>query len=174
MTSKNKQKKINIVSDLTCELFPDKDILIFDYQGLSAVELNLLRQKITAGNNTVKAIKKNLLKIALSESGQKELASKDFPGQTAIALVSKNSLETIKEINLVSKSLGKLNFLAGLFEGRLIDQNEFLKLATLPGREQLIAMAISLIKNPINRLVMQTKVNQQRLVLTLKAAALRR
>ncbi|MFH1896562.1 MAG: 50S ribosomal protein L10 [bacterium] len=174
MTSRNKEKKINIVKDLSAKLSASKTVLVFDYQGLSAVELNLLRQKITAHSNGIKAVKKNLLKIALTESGQSDLAQKEFSGQAAVALIENNPIETIKDINSLSKSLGKFNFLAGYFEGSIIGNNEFIKIASLLSREELIAKSIFLIKSPIHRFIMQTKVNQQKLVLTLKAVALRR
>ena len=171
MESQKKTKKINIVKDLIDNLSSSKSFLIFDYQGISAEHFTTLRQLIKKNDNRLQAVKKNLLLKALSEINKNGLTENEFAGQTAVVLINSNPIETIKTISNFSKTHKKPIFLRGFFENDIIEPNDYLKLSLIASREMLIAQTVGLIKNPINRLILQTKSNQQKLVLVLRSVA---
>jgi len=57
----------------------------------------------------------------------------------------------------------------GVWEKAVITKDYALRLATLPGREQLIAQLVGQLKGPQARLVFSLKGNLQKLVLALNA-----
>ena len=158
-----------MVEKLSKELASIKTALIIDYQGLSAPNLNNLRETIAKHNNRLQAVKKNLLRISLEKAEIKELSQGELPGQTAVVMIREKPIETIKAISTFAKEHDKPQFLAGLFDGKIINQEEFNTLTSIASREVLLSQTAALVKNPITRLILQTKVNQQRLISVLNA-----
>lgn len=171
MESKRKQQKVNTVQDLSSKLSQTTAAIIFDYQGLSSEKLNQLRSKVRENGNKIQAVKKNLLRIAFEKANKPFTEKKEVTGQAAIVILNSNQIETIKTLDSFAKENEKPAFLSGIFDNQLINKEQFLKLANIAPREQLIAQTVGLIKNPINRFVLNLKGNQRKLVYVLKAVA---
>lgn len=168
--SSNKLKKINLVENLKKEVAESSASLVLDYQGLSVENINKLRGEIKAQGSKTQAVKKTLLRIVFnSQEKLKELAQKDMLGQVAIVFIKDKPLETIKAIKKFADSFGKPDFRTGFFEGKMLEKDDFVTLATLPSQEVLLSRTVGLIKNPISRTILFLKSGQTKLVLVLKA-----
>jgi large subunit ribosomal protein L10 len=170
--SSNKLKKIDIVENLKKEVAESHASLVLNYQGLSVENINTLRGEISALGSKMQAVKKTLLRLVFaSQEKLKELSQKEMLGQVAIVLIKDKPLETIKAIKKFADSFGKPDFQTGFFEGKAIEKADFLTLSAIPSQEILRGRAVGLIKNPINRFILNLKGNEQKLVLVLKALA---
>lgn len=170
--SKRRLRKENIVNTLSKDIENSEGLLVLNYKGLSSELLNSLRDTIKSNNNAVKAVKKTLLKITLKNNSKYEkLSLADFEGQSALVILKNNPIETIKNISEFAKKNNLPEFEIGLFEGNIIEKNDFSKLAALPGKNELQAIATALIKNPLNRIVYSLKNNQTKLVLIMAEIA---
>jgi large subunit ribosomal protein L10 len=140
-----------VVEELKDKFRTAKTILLTDYRGLNARELEELRSKLRKGDIEYKAVKNNLAKIALEELGLGKL-TQYLEGPTAIAFGFKDPVDPAKTLVNFAKEHEKLKIKIGLLEGKTLELKEISDLAALPSREILLSKAIAGIFQPLNGL----------------------
>jgi large subunit ribosomal protein L10 len=93
--------------------------------------------------------KKTLIRLAAKENGFEELSSEVLEGPVGVAFCMEDALSGAKLLHAFSKQHEKLKLRGALFEGRVLSVAETKQLALIPGKEELIAKFIYLIKYPI-------------------------
>lgn len=160
-----KQEKIFTVQNLVAKLKEAKTIVLADYRGLTADQMQQLRTMIRKAGGEVIVVKNTLLKRALEESS---LPVPDLEGPTAMTLALEDEIEPIRILGGYQKNLGLLNFKAGVWEDRLLTREELEELSQLPSRNQLFAQLAGLLHSPSLRLINSLSGNQKKLILILK------
>ena len=135
-TLENKQQ---IVGELK-ELLADAELaLVLDFKGLSIKEMSDLRDRLRASDSVCKVTKNTLMRRAID--GDSNWASLDslLTGTNAFVLVKGDVGAGVKGVQTFQKELKKSETKGGLFEGKLLSQDEIKAIADLPSKEQLMA-----------------------------------
>ncbi len=131
-------QKQQLVSDLTEKLKNAKSVVLVDYKGINVADDTKLRAELRAEGVEYKVIKNSLLTFACKEAGFDELLSQ-LNGTTALA-ISGDEIAPARGINkYAQKNKNFFNMKTGYIDGKFVDANELVAIASLPPREGLIA-----------------------------------
>ncbi len=132
------------------KIFEKSGVYLFDYRGLSVPKMEELRGKIKALNADMRVIK-NRLAVKYFERGQKGYGREIFQGPMAIAYADENFVEVAKVIVESEKNYEHVTLKAGFIEGVFADKEKVKQVATLPGREQLLAQLAFSLTMPLKK-----------------------
>ena len=135
-TLENKQQ---IVEELKQLLGEAEMALVLDYKGLSIKEMSDLRTRLQASNGVCKVTKNTLMSRAIDgNSAWSELDSL-LTGTNAFVLVKGDVGGAVKAVQTFQKETKKSETKGGLFEGKLLTQDEIKAIGDLPSKEVLMA-----------------------------------
>jgi len=148
-TLENKQQ---IVEELKGLLGEAEMALVLDYQGLSIKEMSDLRTRLQASNGVCKVTKNTLMRRAIDgDSAWSDLDSL-LTGTNAFVLVKGDVGGAVKALQSFQKDTKKSEVKGGLFEGRLLSQNDIKAIGDLPSREVLMAQIAGAINGVATKL----------------------
>jgi len=135
-TLENKQQ---IVQELKELLGQAEMAVVLDYQGLSIKEMSDLRSRLLASNGVCKVTKNTLMRRAID--GDSAWANLDplLTGTNAFVLVKGDVGGAVKALQSFQKDTKKSELKGGLFEGRLLSQDDIKAIGDLPSKEVLMA-----------------------------------
>ncbi len=163
------QAKIFAVEDIKSKIASAKTVALIDYQGLTAPQLNELRDKIRQVGGSLEVFKNTLIIRALA--GLSIELPELLTGPTAVVFSNEDEVSGLKKVEEARKQFEKPEFKYGVYQNKLLGPEEVLKFVALPAREVLLAQFVGGLANPLARLIASLKYNQTRLLLVLKAAA---
>lgn len=158
-----KEKKIEIVEKLKKIVKSAKSLVFVNFHGLNVADVTVLRKKLRTLNIGYVVSKKTLLTRALSEIKAVGQAP-ELPGEIALAYLPARERTQAGGDDLLSPSREIYNFhkehkntikiIGGVFDGKYMDALAMIRIATIPGREVLLAQFVNLINSPIQRLAL--------------------
>lgn len=166
---KIQQYKIDAVSELKEFFGNSRDIIFTDYRGLTVEQITNLRTQLRENNAVLKVVKNRFAKIALKEMQYPEV-NDQLTGPTAIALSLGDSGPVAKTLLKFSEDAA-LDVKGGIVDGNVFTPEQIAAYSKLPGKEQLIAQLMSVMKAPLQNLVFVINGVPQKLVRTLQAVA---
>jgi len=133
------ESKQQIVQELKELLGQAEMALVLDYKGLSVKELTDLRSRLQASNGVCKVTKNTLMRRAID--GDSSWANLDslLTGTNAFVLVKGDVGGAVKALQSFQKDTKKSETKGGLFEGRLLSQDDIKAIGDLPSKEVLMA-----------------------------------
>ncbi len=138
----NREEKKVFVADLHDRLEKAEGSFLLDYKGLNVDAMSKLRGELREMNAEFHVVKNRLLKRACEETHT--IALKDYmEGPTAIALTYEEAISPAKVLVNFSKEFKTFKIKSGQVSGRIMDAETIKRLAELPGREVLLAQALS-------------------------------
>lgn len=147
-----REEKVQVVSEIREKLANSGSAILLDYRGLTVEEATALRKQCRENGVDYKVYKNTLTEIAAKELGLDGLIPY-LSGPTAIAFGVKDPVAPAKVMTEAIKNMKKMEFKAGVVEGKIIDVEGIKALADLPSREQLIAKMLGSMNAPISGLV---------------------
>jgi large subunit ribosomal protein L10 len=133
------ESKQQIIEELKGLLGEAEMALVLDYKGLSIKEMSDLRTRLQASNGVCKVTKNTLMRRAIDgNSAWSELDSL-LTGTNAFVLIKGDVGGAVKAVQSFQKDTKKSDVKGGLFEGKLLSQNDIKAIAELPSKEALIA-----------------------------------
>lgn len=147
-----RQQKEQQVADLHNKLGKIKSLIFTDYSGVRVDELTKIRRNLKEQGIDYKVIKNRLFKIALNQRKidiEKNLLERPL----AAAFSYQDEVAPAKILSEAQKQTEALEILGGIYNDRYIDQKEVMKLAKLPGRDELLAKIAGSLNAPISGLV---------------------
>jgi large subunit ribosomal protein L10 len=145
-------EKERVVENLKDKFKSAKGIVLADFTGLTVGEANELRRKCREARVEYRVVKNRLAKIAAKELDLTEL-EKHFEGPVAVALSEADSIAPARVLSQFRREVQKLTFRAGYLEGRMFSADEIRGIASLPGRDGLLAQVIGSIQAPMGQIV---------------------
>jgi large subunit ribosomal protein L10 len=145
-----REKKEQVVSQLTEEFKSANAILVCGFSGLSVSDLETARSLATESGTKIQVAKNTLASIALKNAELEELELKEAnifvwgEDQVSVCKVADKAATDFKD-KFVIKS--------GLFEGQKADLSTIASIAKLPSREELIGMLLSVWSAPARNMV---------------------
>ncbi len=147
-----KQKKQEIVKEISDRLEKQKAIVFADFSGMKVKDITELKTKLREKGAEFRVGKKTLMNIALKQKGI-EADTKPMAGEVAMVLGYEDEIAPAKEVYEFSKTNKNIKILAGLLENKLIDQQQVLALAQLPSKAELLAKLVGSISAPSRNFV---------------------
>ncbi len=135
-TLENKQQ---IVEELKGLLDEAEMALVLDYQGLSIKEISDLRNRLQDSKGVCKVTKNTLMRRAISGNEAWSNLDSLLTGTNAFVLIKGDVGGAVKAVQLFQKDTKKSTTKGGLFEGKLLSQDEIKAIGDLPSREVLMA-----------------------------------
>ena len=151
-TIANKQNEVNVVAE---QMKQSGSLLFVDYLGLTVAEVSELRAKLHAENCQMKVIKNNILRRAATSAGY-DVPETNFVGPSA-AVFSVDETTGSRIVFDFAKGHDKLTVKGGVVDSKAMDAKELKVLATLPNKEGMISMLLSVLQAPIRGLACAIK-----------------
>ncbi len=142
--------KVEAIAAVKNVLGSCSDYIFTDYRGLTVEQISKLRKQLRDKNCEFKVIKNNFARIAFEEMDLSGVAEY-LTGPTAIALATDDSNEIAKILYDFAKEVPALQVKGGLIEKEVYDAAKLEAFSKLPGKKQLIAMIMSTINAPVQK-----------------------
>lgn len=144
-------KKI-VVEEITDRLNQADTLIVTNYKGLSAQDLNELRRELRGVSGEYVVVKDSMVKRALSKN-QNEGIKEFIEGEVGVALDKKSDATHLSKVLVkFSKGHESLEIRGGLTSGELLSKEDIKILASLPSRETLLGILANVLNAPIQGL----------------------
>ncbi len=147
-----KEQKQSVVDEVTKLLGESKLTVAAAYQGTGVKALQELRRNAKANGTTVKVIKNRLVVKALQTHEQlKEADISALRGQLLYAFNSNDEVAPAQALAAFAKKNPSLQFVGAITaEGMFLNADEVKALASLPGKNELIAQVVATLISPVH------------------------
>jgi len=148
----SKDKKNEVVAVVAKLLDASKMTVVVKYEGTTVKALQTLRRQARENGTKVHVVKNRLFKQALKSSKSlKDVDAAELEGMLLYAFNSEDEVAPAQSIATFAKTNPTLEFVAAISaDGKLLSADEVKALATLPGKEQLIAQVLATLSAPLN------------------------
>ncbi len=130
-----------------------KGAFVVDFKGMKVEQVTNLRKKLFSLESEMKVVRNTLALRAFKDF---PVAGKAFEshmtGTNAIVFAFNEVVGVAKALNDFGKDVEALKIKSGMMDGEALDLNKVKFLATLPGKDQLRAQLLMLMKEPSARL----------------------
>ncbi|RBW67744.1 50S ribosomal protein L10 [Bacillus taeanensis] len=150
------EQKKQVVTEIAEKLRESKSTVLVDYRGLDVAEVTELRKQLREAGVEFKVYKNTMTRRATAETGFSDLDAQ-LTGPTAIAFSTDDVVAPAKILNNFAKDHEALEIKAGIIEGNVVGVDQIKELATLPSREGLLSMVLSVLQAPIRNFALATK-----------------
>lgn len=149
------QKKVDSVNAVAEKIKTAKSIVVVNPIGLTVAEVSQLRTKLYENGCTLAVEKNNILRRAVKANGF------DFDeflkGPSALAYSNEDSIAAAKVVFEYAKSNNKLEIRTGLVDGAQYNYDELKVLSTLPDKNGMLSMLLSVLQAPIRNVACAIK-----------------
>ena len=126
--------------------------VVVDYQGISVADDTKLRKELREAGVEYMVVKNTLLRFALEGTGFEGLDNV-LEGSTAIAVSAEDPIAAAKILAKYADNKDtKFDIKAGFMDGQVMNKDEVLAIAKLPGKEGLLSMLLSALTGNIRGL----------------------
>lgn len=144
-------KKKELVAGLEKSLKTAQSVVFVKFDKLKVADVNTLRRNLQKESVGYVVAKKTLLKRALGTHGVAG-DMPEMPGQIAIAY-GEDLLSPAREVFAFQKGHKEnVTIVGGVFEGKYMNAEEMMSIATIPPLQVLRGMFVNLINSPIQRM----------------------
>jgi len=164
----SREQKQKVVEELKEKIDRQKAIAIIDIGGVKVKDISQLRRAMKEKDCELKVSKKTLIQLAFKEK-RIETNVKELEGEIALAFGYEDEFSPFKTVHNMSAQVENLKILGGIVEGRIIDKEEAIVLATLPAREELLAKLANVFQAPISGFCQVLQGNIKGLIFALSA-----
>lgn len=148
MATEAKRANVALLAGL---IQPSQCMVVTDYRGLSTPEMNALRNDLQNVAATYRVIKNRIMKIAAQQEGAGALAP-FLEGPSAVVFCQDEISGAVRVLQGFMRANPNLSVRGGLLGGQPLSSREVMALATMPGREQLLAELVGTITGPLAQL----------------------
>lgn len=149
-------KKQELVDLATTKFKDAAAVVVVDYRGLKVDEVTELRKQLRDSGIEMRVIKNSILSRAAKEAGLEGMDSV-FKGPTAIAFSNEDVVAPAKIIAEFAKTAEALEIKGGVVEGKVSSAEEINAIATLPSRDGLLSMLLSVLQAPVRNTALAIK-----------------
>lgn len=156
-----KDKKNEIVSELTDLFGSSKMTVVVKYEGTTVAAMQDLRRQAEDNKSTVKVVKNRLVRKALEATPtHKDSDAADLKGMLMYVFNPEDEVAPAQLVHAMAKVEKQLEFV-GAYDasGNFLTSEEVKALAQLPSREVMIATVINTLLSPVNNVTSGLKGN---------------
>ncbi|MBS2993922.1 50S ribosomal protein L10 ['Santalum album' aster yellows phytoplasma] len=144
-------KKIDSVAVLKEKISTAKTVIVFEYASLPVSSFMQLRRELKKTSCEVKVYPKNIMQRAVTNAKQADLVT-FLKGAKALIISPQELLEPIKTIYNFAKKNKAVKIVSGIVEQKIVSLQEINTLATLPSKEQMLALLAASMFAPLQNL----------------------
>ncbi|SDO56838.1 LSU ribosomal protein L10P [Streptococcus equinus] len=149
-------KKAELVDAVAEKMKAAASIVVVDSRGLTVEQDTVLRRNLRENGVEFKVIKNSILTRAAEKAGLAEM--KDlFVGPSAVAFSNEDVVAPAKVLSDFAKDAEALEIKGGAIEGAVSSKEEIAALASLPNREGLLSMLLSVLQAPVRNVALAVK-----------------
>ncbi len=147
-----KEQKQSVVDEVNTLLGESKLTVAAAYQGTGVKALQQLRREAKQNGTTIKVIKNRLvIKSLASNDKLKDADTSTLKGQLLYAFNSNDEVAPAQVLATFAKKNPTIEFVGAInAEGQFFSAEEVKALASLPGKNELIAQVIATLTSPLN------------------------
>jgi large subunit ribosomal protein L10 len=149
--SLNLQQKEAVVAEVAKQVAGAQAIILAENRGLPVAAMTQLRAKARASGVYFRVVKNTLVRRAVADTPFAQLAEK-MSGPLAYG-IGTDPVAVAKVLNDFAKAHEKFVIAGGAIPGQLMSAKDVVALASLPSREQLLAMLVGTMQAPIAKFV---------------------
>ncbi|MBP3919232.1 MAG: 50S ribosomal protein L10 [Clostridia bacterium] len=142
------ESKKQIVAELTEKLQNAASGVIVNYTGITVEDDTKLRADLRKAGVEYAVIKNTMTKRACENVGYGELASV-LNGMTAIAISQNDAVAPAKILKEYADKVETFELKAGFVDGKVLDKDGVIELASIPSKEILIGKLLGSIQSPL-------------------------
>ncbi|AUJ29226.1 MAG: 50S ribosomal protein L10 [Liquorilactobacillus hordei] len=149
-------KKAAAVAEVVEKFNDAVSCVVVDYRGVTVEQVTELRKELREAGVEMRVIKNTYLKRAADKAGYEGLDDV-FAGPTAIAFSKEDVVAPARILAKFAKDIDALKIKGGMIEGKVASLEEINALATLPSREGLLSMLLSVLQAPVRNVAYAVK-----------------
>ncbi|MGT2665816.1 50S ribosomal protein L10 [Streptococcus rifensis] len=149
-------KKAELVDIVAEKMKAAASIVVVDARGLTVEQDTVLRRNLRNEGIEYKVIKNGILRRAAEKAGLEGM-NDVFVGPTAVAFSNEDVVAPAKVIFDYTKTADALEIKGGAIEGKVASVEDVKALATLPSREGLLSMLLSVLQAPVRNVALAVK-----------------
>jgi len=149
------ESKQAVAQEINTKIDAAESVVVFEYQGLSVTAFEALRKELREENVEVKIYKNNLTRKAI-ENGEFADLSQGLTGPNAIAFSNGDAVAGARIIAKFAKDHDVVKMKTGIIEGNVVGVETLQEVASLPSRDGLLSMLLSVLQAPVRDLAMIT------------------
>lgn len=154
--SEIRNAKEQVVQEITDKLKNSMSVVVVDYRGLTVSEVTDLRKQLRDNGVDFKVYKNTLTRRAVENAGLTEL-NEFLTGPNAIAFCESDVIAPAKVLHTFSKDHEALEIKAGVLEGVYAPVEDVKAIATLPSKDGLVSMLLSVLQAPVRNFAYAVK-----------------
>lgn len=152
MAKHSMECKKMMVDEISCRLKEAGTLIVTNYKGLSAQDMNVLRRELREISSEYLVVKDSVARRAVAE-GPNNRISEFINGEIGIAIDKKDDPIYISKVLVkFAKVHNVLEIYGGIVKGDLVSRDDVKAFAALPSREVLLAMLANVLNAPIQGL----------------------
>jgi len=145
--------KIRHVEELADRFNRSAIVITTDYTGLGVAQMTELRRVLREKDIEFRVVKNSLALMAADTAGKPEI-KEVIEGPTGIAFGYGDATAPAKALaDYIRTTRSTLTIRGAEMDGRVLDTRQVQQLASLPGRDELVAQLLSRMQSPISGLV---------------------
>lgn len=144
----NLESKKAIVAEVSAQIANAQTIVVAEYRGIEVGDLTQLRAKARLSGVYLRVLRNTLARRAVAGTTFAVLA--DQLTGPLIYGISIDPVAAAKVLNEFAKGNEKLVLKAGAYAGKSLDKAGVQALASIPGREELLAKLLGVMKAPVS------------------------
>jgi large subunit ribosomal protein L10 len=149
--SLNLDSKKEVVAEVTARLVKAQTVVLAEYRGLEVEHITKLRARARASGVYLRVLKNTLARRAVKDTPFEKLADQ-MVGPLAYG-ISDDPVAAAKVLHAFAKEYDKLVIKGGALPNYLMTAKEVGSLATMPGRDELIAKLMGTMQAPVAKFV---------------------
>lgn len=143
----NLDDKKAVVAEVSAKVAGAQSIIVAEYRGLEVGKITVLRAQARQSGVYLRVLKNTLVRRAVVGTSFEGLA--EHMVGPLIYSVSTDPVAAAKVLNDFAKTNDKLVLKAGSYAGKVLDKGGVQALATIPSRDELIAMLMGVMQAPL-------------------------
>jgi large subunit ribosomal protein L10 len=147
----NLEEKKSAVAEISAQLAGAQAVVVAEYRGLEVEGMTELRRRARASGVYLRVLKNTLARRAVKDTPFEKLA--DQMVGPLIYGISSDPVASAKVLNDFAKDNEKIVLKAGAMPGSLLSATEVKSLATMPSRDELIAILMRTMQAPVAQFV---------------------
>jgi large subunit ribosomal protein L10 len=165
--SLNLESKKEVVAEVSARLADAQTVVLAEYRGLRVEAITVLRARARSNGVYLRVLKNTLARRAVQGTPFEKLSGQ-MVGPLAYG-ISDDPVAAAKVLHTYAKTNEKLVIKGGMMPNYLMTAKEVGNLATMPGREELLAKLLGTMQAPIVKFVQTLNEVPSKFVRTLAA-----
>ncbi|MBG9982439.1 50S ribosomal protein L10 [Aerococcaceae bacterium DSM 111020] len=151
-----KEEKAQQVDTIAEKLSQATSIVVVDYLGLTVEEVTDLRKQLRDEAIEMHVVKNTILRRA-AEAAELSDLNESFSGPTAVIVGKDDIVLPAKITNDFAKNAEALEIKGGAINGNIVSVDEIKKVASLPSRDGILSMLLSVLQAPVRNVAYAVK-----------------